>query len=51
VASKLRWSTSISTGPRGSEHLVGGEHGVVDVTAPDLLLEDGDEIVHRNAMG
>ena len=27
------------------------EHGVVDATAPDLLLEDGDEIVHRNAVG
>ena len=36
---------------RGYEHLVGGEHGVVDATAPDLLLEDRDEIVHRNAMG
>ncbi|HEY6309895.1 MAG TPA: hypothetical protein VIY52_03695 [Streptosporangiaceae bacterium] len=36
---------------RGGEHLVGGEHGVVDAAAPDLLLEDSDEIVHRNAVG
>jgi len=36
---------------RGYEHLVGGEHGVVDATAPDLLLEDRDEFVHRNAVG
>jgi hypothetical protein len=36
---------------RGCEHLVGGEHGVVDATAPDLLLEDSDEVVHRNAVG
>jgi hypothetical protein len=28
----------------------GGEHGVADATAPDLLLHDSDEIVHRNAM-
>jgi hypothetical protein len=28
-----------------------GPHGVVDAAAPDLLLEDGDEIVHRNAVG
>jgi hypothetical protein len=32
---------------RGYEHLV-GERGVVDATAPDLLLEDRDEIVDRN---
>jgi hypothetical protein len=36
---------------RGREHLVGGEHSIVDVAAPDLLLENGDEIVHRNAVG
>jgi hypothetical protein len=36
---------------RGYEHFVGGEHGVVDATAPDLLLQDSDQIVHGNAVG
>jgi hypothetical protein len=36
---------------RGRVHLVGGEDGVVDVTPADLLLQHGDEIVDRDAVG
>jgi len=32
----------------GRQHLVGGEHGVVDVAAADFLLQNRNQLIHRD---
>jgi hypothetical protein len=31
----------------GEQHLVGSKNGIVDVAAPDLLLQNGNQLIDR----